>query len=391
MATTNHGITVPTVGASSDTWGTEGNLCWTTLDGRMPSLTGFKIDGTTPLPFTGAQAFAVGSASAPGIQFSGDTNTGFYWIGADSIGMSLGGTLRTTFATTGITSTGGFSGTTGTFSGALSATTGTFTGLVLTPASATGGAGLRLPHGSAPTSPVNGDIWTTTAGLYARINSATVGPFGSSTGALLAANNLSDLASAPTARTNLGLGTSATVNTGTSGAVVPLLNGNNTYGGTAAFSSTVTVTGDATFNGGVALGNASGDAITCTGTATFSNNVTLGSSSADTVTANALSNVFPTAWAECTITAGTITSESGHNAAISVSATGIYLVTFDVALSSANYAVVVSGTRTAGGGDVAVCSYYSRSTTGFTIRVETVGGSALAPSSLSCVVFGPYI
>lgn len=35
---------------------------------------------------------------------------------------------------------------------------------------------LRVPHGSAPTSPVNGDIWTTTAGLYVRVNGATVGP-----------------------------------------------------------------------------------------------------------------------------------------------------------------------------------------------------------------------
>jgi hypothetical protein len=52
----------------------------------------------------------------------------------------------------------------------------TFTGLALTAASATGGAGLRLPHGAAPTSPTNGDVWTTTAGIYARINGATVGP-----------------------------------------------------------------------------------------------------------------------------------------------------------------------------------------------------------------------
>lgn len=37
-------------------------------------------------------------------------------------------------------------------------------------------ATLNVPHGTAPTSPVNGDIWTTTAGLYVRINGVTVGP-----------------------------------------------------------------------------------------------------------------------------------------------------------------------------------------------------------------------
>lgn len=51
-----------------------------------------------------------------------------------------------------------------------------FDGLVSTAASTTSTAGLRVPHGSAPTSPVDGDIWTTTAGLYVRINGATVGP-----------------------------------------------------------------------------------------------------------------------------------------------------------------------------------------------------------------------
>jgi hypothetical protein len=63
--------------------------------------------------------------------------------------------------------------------GALSAAAGTFTGLVSTPASTTGSAGVRLPHGTAPTSPVNGDVWTTTAGMYAQVNGVTVGPFGS--------------------------------------------------------------------------------------------------------------------------------------------------------------------------------------------------------------------
>lgn len=58
----------------------------------------------------------------------------------------------------------------------------TFTGKQTTAASASGGSGLVLPHGTAPTSPNNGDIWTTTAGLYVRINGATVGPLAAAGG-----------------------------------------------------------------------------------------------------------------------------------------------------------------------------------------------------------------
>jgi hypothetical protein len=43
-------------------------------------------------------------------------------------------------------------------------------------ASSTGRANLNLPHGTAPTSPVNGDIWTTNSGLYVQISGSTVGP-----------------------------------------------------------------------------------------------------------------------------------------------------------------------------------------------------------------------
>jgi hypothetical protein len=50
----------------------------------------------------------------------------------------------------------------------------TFTGKVTTAASATGGAGFNAPHGAAPTSPANGDLWTTTAGLFAYINGTTI-------------------------------------------------------------------------------------------------------------------------------------------------------------------------------------------------------------------------
>lgn len=55
------------------------------------------------------------------------------------------------------------------------------TGLVL-PVGTTALSSLRIPHGAAPTSPVNGDVWTTTSGMFARINGTTVGPFGAGGG-----------------------------------------------------------------------------------------------------------------------------------------------------------------------------------------------------------------
>lgn len=44
---------------------------------------------------------------------------------------------------------------------------------VYVPASAAGAASFNIPPGAAPTSPINGDIWETSAGLFARINGVT--------------------------------------------------------------------------------------------------------------------------------------------------------------------------------------------------------------------------
>jgi hypothetical protein len=68
---------------------------------------------------------------------------------------------------------GGVDGTWLTISGAGNITA---TKQIVAAAGTTSLASLRVPHGSAPSSPVNGDIWTTTAGLFVRINGATVGP-----------------------------------------------------------------------------------------------------------------------------------------------------------------------------------------------------------------------
>lgn len=64
--------------------------------------------------------------------------------------------------------------------------TGTFAlkvvGETFTAASTTTNSGLNIPHGTAPSAPVNGDLWSTTAGFFGRVNGATVGPFGAGGG-----------------------------------------------------------------------------------------------------------------------------------------------------------------------------------------------------------------
>lgn len=47
---------------------------------------------------------------------------------------------------------------------------------MISPSSTTSRAPLRIRQGVAPTTPEDGDIWTTSAGLFVRINGTTVGP-----------------------------------------------------------------------------------------------------------------------------------------------------------------------------------------------------------------------
>lgn len=54
--------------------------------------------------------------------------------------------------------------------------TGLFSGLLTTATPTTSTASINLPHGTAPTTPANGDMWTTTAGLYVHVNGSTIGP-----------------------------------------------------------------------------------------------------------------------------------------------------------------------------------------------------------------------
>jgi hypothetical protein len=50
-------------------------------------------------------------------------------------------------------------------------------------------AGVNLPQGTAPSSPVNGDLWTTSSGLYVRIAGTTIGPLSGATSSSFAATS----------------------------------------------------------------------------------------------------------------------------------------------------------------------------------------------------------
>ena len=121
---------------------------------------------------------------------------------------------------------------------------------------------------NTPIPVANGGTGSTAAGATAANN----------IGALAEANNLSDLSSASTARTNLGLSTAATQATGTSGATVPLNNGGFTQSGTANFTGPFQSNGTAqTFPG-------SGSVAGTSDTQTLTNKTISGAS-------NTLSNV----------------------------------------------------------------------------------------------------
>lgn len=190
------------VGKHLDDWGGYYN---TTLD-AIDTAIAAKAPSASPT-FTGVMSNAVGAAATPAYTFTGHTGYGLYYA-TNVVGVSVNGSSVGTFASTGFVGNvdgivGGNTPAAGTFTtlhasgattldgavtigdassdaitlnGVLTAGTGA---TIITVATATGGAGLRLPHGTAPTSPVNGDIWTTSAGgLYVRINGATVGPIG---------------------------------------------------------------------------------------------------------------------------------------------------------------------------------------------------------------------
>ncbi len=125
-------------------------------------------------------------------------------------------------------------------------------------ASGTGAASINIPHGTAPSSPNNGDCWTTTGGLYCRINGATVGPY-STGGAIASKDEGSTLSSATTSVDYVGAGVTAT-NVG--GAITVTIPGGS--GGTVTTTGSPASGNLAKFSGATSVtnGDLSGDVTT---------------------------------------------------------------------------------------------------------------------------------
>jgi len=130
------------------------SLAHNAANSDITSLTGL----TTPLSVAqgGTAATAAGVTASHNIGALASSSNLSDLANASTARTNLGVPLGTSGATLGLLSTANTYGAIQTF----------FT-------SAAGSASLNIPHGVAPTVPNNGDVWTTTSGMFARINGTT--------------------------------------------------------------------------------------------------------------------------------------------------------------------------------------------------------------------------
>lgn len=153
---------------------------------------------------------------------------------------------------------------------------------VITPAStALGFASLNLPHGVAPTVPVNGDMWTTTGGVFARVNGATQ--------TLLSGSGVANQISYWTGTGTQG-GNSGFTAVLTSGALLVNLTQTTTIAALGSASNALTVVYVAN-PASAATGTAAGASFTVENTAAAAANMTLGNLMAFRSTVNAQASV----------------------------------------------------------------------------------------------------
>lgn len=189
--------------------------------GTCNASTFLKGDGScaatsTSFPLLGTN----GSAGAPTYSFSVSPTTGLFHVGGGVLGIAAGGTTAMTLQNNLIVNN-------------------LYTGF---PATSTAAASINMPHGTAPTSPNNGDLWTTTAGLFVRINGSTVGPLANGTGSVTSVNAAGSGIFSFTGGPVTGSGTLTLAQAGTSGGV-PYFSNGTTLASSAALAANQIVLG----------------------------------------------------------------------------------------------------------------------------------------------------
>lgn len=260
---------------------------------------------------------------------------------------------------------------------------GSLTGRLATTASTTFRSGFSIAPGVAPTSPVNGDMWVTSTGLFAQINGSTVGPF-SSSGSTVPSVLQGDLlyGSAATVISTLAKNTTATrylSNTGTSNnpawAQVNLANG---VTGLLPLANITTGTQDTILGYFGSTSLSAGAVNNCTGALTYSTSShAFGCNSTGAVTATGTPVANQVAqWTNATTLKGTnVVSLLAAGGGISLTGT----TTATIALANNGSTINVSAGSTATISTTAVMAGFGSTCTitpGFSPRVRfTIRGS----------------
>jgi hypothetical protein len=211
------------------------------------------------------------------------------------------------------------------------------------------------------------------------------------------ARSILDDTSTSAVRTTLGLGTSATVDTGTSGTKVALTDGANQWSAAQRFinSSGITILDtDASHTLGIVVGSNLSANRTVTVTAAVQSDMETGTSTTAAVVP-AVVKFAPgvaKAWVQFTVSGGVVTVQGQENVgSITRNGAGDFTINFTTAFSAATYAVSIMASVDTSGGSV-LFGLFSSTTNPATgsCRVATVNvsGTVMDPKRCSLTFFG---